>query len=211
MSGPVRPSEESVLRVIANVRKQVPGCILCFCTWTGQSTPKIQAAVDHWFEVDEPTGDEINARVTARTIQFRQFNLAEENWSWPPYRMFHGIGALCDFVRPFVADTDLIVRVRTDHWFTFDPGYFDELYQTAKSGAYVAREGTGFDWFAITSFKTFRSVWVFDSLKQYNAEVEQAWNTEALVQKRVRIPISYYDKRRVDEYIVRGHTNQRFP
>ena len=210
MSGPVRPSEESVLRVIANVREQIPGCVLYLCTWTGQSTPQIQAAVDRWIEVDEPTGEEINARVPARTIQCRELNLAEENWSWPMYRMIHGVGALCNFVRPFIADSDLIVRVRTDHWFDFEPGYFEDLYRQAKAGKYVAREGSGFDWFAITSFKIFRSMWIFDSLEQYNRQVEQAWNAEALLQRRVGVLVHHYDKKRVDEYLIRAHGNHRF-
>jgi hypothetical protein len=211
MSGPVRPSEESVLSVIANVRRQIPGCELFFCTWTGQLTPRIQTVVDHSTEIDEPTGEEINQNVWARTIQFRQAGLQDEFWCWPMYRMIYGIGQLCSVVQPCIADTDVVVRVRTDHWFTFEPGYLHELYRHATNGAYVARYGTGFDWFCMTPFSTFQKVWRFETIDDYNREVNAAWNTEALLQKRVRVPIVYYDKSRVDEYIIRGHTNQRFP
>jgi hypothetical protein len=211
MSGPVRPSEDSVLSVIANVRAQIPGCELFFCTWTGQATPRIQAAVDHWIEAVEPTGEEINEKVWARTRQYRELGLWDENWSWPIYRMIHGVGQLCGYAHSAIADSDIVVRVRTDHWFTFDPGYFQDLYREAIAGAYVARQGQGFDWFCMTQFSILKAVWVFDSLEQYNREVDTAWNAEALLQERVRAPIVYYDTARVDEYIIRAHTNHRFP
>lgn len=211
MSGPVRPSEASVLSVIANVRRQLPGCELFFCTWTGQITPAIQAAVDHWTELEEPTGDEINQKVWARTRQFREAGLWDENWSWPMYRMIHGVGHLLSFAQPMLSDSDIVVRVRTDHWFTFDPGYLQELYRTAAmTDAYVARQGAGFDWVAMTRLSIFREVWVFESLEQYNREVDAAWNAETLIRNRVRVPLVFYDKARVDEYIIRAHTNHRF-
>ncbi len=213
MSGPIRPTEDAVLKVIENTRTEIPGCEIFLCTWRGQVTPRIQAAVDHLVEVDEPTGEEIARIGAAMTIQCKSMpELPREQWWWGPYRMFYGVRKLCEYAADHVTDSDIVVRRRTDHYISFPPGYFQQLYSSCeRNNSYVVRQETGVDWFCITSFKTFKDTWVFKTIDEYNNAVGNSFNIEACIQRRIPTHVEYYDKSLVDEYIIRGHTNQRFP
>jgi len=208
MSGPIRPSGADVVEVISIMRSQLPNAEVFLCTWTGHATPEIRKAVDHLVEVPEPTEEEIDARVFARTGQQRESGL--QHWTYSIYRMIHGVHALCEFAKDRIRPEDIVLRIRTDTPFHFQPNYLGELLRTLGN-EYIIRNrksGGGFDdWFAITRFFILQNTWTFED---YNASVAAAWNAEDLVFRNLRYPVRYLDNSKVECYIKRPNGERNY-
>lgn len=199
MSGPIRPSEDTVIEVIDTLRKQIPDSRIFLATWS--ESDAVRAKVDVYQAFPEPSNDEILRVVTGKTRQHRELNLPD-SWTIGSYKMFRGVQQVCDLARAFVADSDTVIRIRTDCIIQFEPEYLRELL-TSNRDDYVAKHGDGFDWFAITRFSNLLHTWSLRTLDEYNREIEMAWNPEDLVRMRVPVPIRFLDPSRIDVYILR--------
>lgn len=200
ISGPIRPSEDSVLEVIHSIRTQIPRACIFLATWT--ESQRIRDSVDVYQSVPEPTDSEVLSIVYARTIQQQELGLSDElpGCKISTYKMLYGVRKVCELADPYLSDSDKVIRVRTDSMFAFEPEYLATLLQ---SDEYVAKKGDGFDWFAITTFGVFKQAWCFANLDEYNDRVSRSWNPEDVVLGRVPIPIRYLDPTKVDCYILR--------
>lgn len=200
VSGPIRPDEESVIQVLETIRSQLPDSRIFFVSWS--HSQRIQEIVDFYRVVPEPTADEITRIVTARTIQQAQLGLSDDipGCKFSTFRMFYGVQQVCALASPYLTDSDIVFRIRTDSVLKTTAGYIEDL---AKSNSYIAKRGDGFDWFAITTFDLFKKAWCFKDIFEYNECVSNSWNAEDIVFRRVPIPILYFDSTKVDCYILR--------
>lgn len=201
MSGPIRPSVEAVLSVIASVRKQFPSARLYLSTWT--DAPAIRAAVDVYSWTPEPSTEDIQRAVRVRTVQHEQLNLPDDTpgGKLALYKMIYGVQCVC-LLASDLTDTDRVVRIRTDSIVDIAPDYLPELLALPPT-TYITKRGDGLDWFALTTFATLKRTWMFPSLDAYTRAVETAWNPESLISRRIPTPIVYLDPTRVDTYILR--------
>jgi hypothetical protein len=209
MSGPVRPSEVDVLSVINSMRRQTPNSRICLCTWKGQLTEAIQSACDLAKEIPEPTEEYIDSLVYAKTLQQRELAPQIDRWTYSIYKMIYGVQSVCEMIRPYVSDDDIVIRIRTDSMFEFQPEYLQSLL-TGDTNRYIAKQNDGFDWFAITTFSTLWNTWYFSSIQEYNEAVNRAWNSEAVIISRVPVPIQHLDRKLVDMYIIRENGQKQY-
>lgn len=204
MSGPIRPTPEDVRNTLIHVKTQFPGAEVYLCTWKGQLTPEIERMVDFAYEIPEPTEAEIDSIVSAKTIQQRQLAPRIDHWTYSMHRMIHGVKSLCEFASSTIDTNDIVVRIRTDTPFLFDPDYLKSILDSVGNEYIIQNRktgGVGFDdWFAITRFKILRESWTFND---YNTSVSAAWNAEDLVRRNVRVPIRFLDSSKFDCYINR--------
>lgn len=207
MSGPIRPSEDAVLEVIRIIRSQIPQSRIFLSTWSESSS--IRAAVDVYQVVREPSDLEITTHVTGQTIQQRQLGLSDNTpgCKFSTYKMFYGVGCVCELARPYLTENDTVIRIRTDSVLRFDPDYLQSLLTMPS---YIAKAGDGFDWFAITTFGTLLKTWTFPNIQDYNAWISQSWNPEDAVRLRVPVPIQYIDKEKVETYILRENGRKHY-
>lgn len=208
MSGPIRPSEDAVLSVIASLRRQFPAARIFLSTWS--ESPAVRAAVDVYQCVPEPAQEDILRSVTSRTIQHRQLNLPDTTPGGvlSTYKMLYGVQRVCELAAPFLSDTDRVLRIRTDSMLEIDPDYLQSIL--ASPPDYLAKKGDGFDWVAFTTFGCLKATWCFRDLQEYNQAVAAAWNPEALVLRRVPVPVTYLDPSRVDAYILRENGRKHY-
>lgn len=211
MSGPIRPSEEAVLEVIQSLRRQFPDCVIFLSTWESQNASHVKGAVDYYVELPEPKNEDIANVVTQRTRQQRELGLSDETpgCKYALYKMLYGVETVCKFATPFIQNSDIVMRIRTDSMFLFSPGYVETLLSHAND-SYIARKGDGFDWFCITTFAHLKRIWCFSSLNEYNNSVYNAWNPEDVIRRRVHIPIVYLDPSMSEYYIIRENGRKHY-
>jgi hypothetical protein len=213
ISGPIRPSEDAVCEVIETIKQQLPTATIFLLTWT-TNCPRVQEVVDHFFSVPEPNESDIARYVTARTKQQQQLQLAD-NVSCakiPTYKMIYGVQKLCEYATPYISDEEKVIRIRTDSIFQFKADYLQELL-SLDGNQYVTKNGSGFDWFAITTFRNLKRVWVFESLNEYNQFVNECWNPEDIIKRRIirnTLPIILLENDRVDCYILRENGRKHY-
>lgn len=201
MSGPIRPSEDAVLEVIQSLRRQFVECVIFLSTWKSHTTSRIRNAVDYYDEINEPSNEHISDIVVERTYQQQQLGLSDETpgCKYSLYKMIRGVENVCKLASLHVADSDIVMRIRTDSMFLFEPNYIETL----PTDSYIARNGMGFDWFCITTFANLKSVWCFSTPEEYNKCVKESWNPEDMIFRRVKIPIVYLNKSLCESYIIR--------
>lgn len=206
MSGPIRPSEDAVIEVIQTLRRQFPMSTIFLSTWTSSTTSRVKNMVDYFFEIPEPRNEDINRHVTAQTYQQRDLGQPDNapGCKYSLYKMVHGVEQVCKNAAPYVQDSDIVMRIRTDSVFLFQPEYLQTLLPHAAN-TYIARKGSGFDWIGITTFANLKRIWCFSSLEDYNTCVSRAWNPEDLILRRVTIPLLYLDASMVEYYILRDN------
>jgi len=211
MSGPIRPSEDAVLEVIQSLRRQFPDCVVFFSTWATSSASRVKGLVDYYSESPEPRKEDIDRLVTERTRQQRELGLSDETpgCKYALYKMLRGVENVCKLASPYVQDSDIVMRIRTDSMFLFSPGYMDTLLPHATH-SYIARKGDGFDWFCLTTFANMKRIWCFSSLHEYNNSVYRSFNPEDVIQRRVHIPIVYLDPSQSEYYILRENGRKHY-
>jgi len=209
ISGPIRPSEQSVLSVVKTIRDQIPNCSVFLSTWSGQLTDTIRRTVDFFSEMPEPTDAFIQKMIHARTRQQVKLGAELDGWTYNIYKMFYGVHCVCELARPYVEDTDIVIRIRTDSVFRFHPDYLRSLLANAGN-AYITKKGDGLDWFALTTFDVLWRTWCFPSIEEYNETVARAWNAEDVVKLRIPVPIYHLDPGKVDMYILRENGRKHY-
>lgn len=208
MTGPVRPSCDSLLGVIESLRYQFPTSVISLLTWTTPHSLRLRDVVDHFFETSEPEDREISRQISARTIQQRQLGLPEGT-KHSLYKMMYGVQCICQAVAPYVRDDDIVLRIRTDSMLLIEPDYVTQLMSQAPT-FYISRYGDGFDWFGLTTFQTLKQVWCFSSLSDYSEHVFRSWNPEELVRRRIHVPIIYFDQSRTEYYLLRENGRKHY-
>lgn len=123
--------------------------------------------------------------------------------------MIYGVQCVCQLARPFLSDSDAVIRIRTDAIFEFDPEYLQSIL-TSPPTTYLSKRGDGFDWFAFTTFGVLRRTWEFTNLNEYNIAVSNSWNPEDVIKRRVPIPIQYIDPTKVLTYILRENGRRHY-
>lgn len=203
ISGPIRPSEEYVCEVIRTIKQQIPSSRIFLLTWK-TDCPSVKKEVDYFFEVDEPSDTDIVQYIHGRTIQQRQLGLPDDVpcSKIPTYKMVYGVQCLCEKASPYIQNDEKVMRLRTDSIFKFDPEYLRELL-SLDGNQYVTKHGSGFDWFTITTFEIFKQVWCFKSIDEYNKFVNESWNPEDIIKRRIHVPIVLLQNNLVDCYILR--------
>lgn len=210
ISGPIRPSQNDVCNVIKTIKRQIPECVVFLLTWKNQDE-LIKKEVDFYYQIDEPTDEDILKHIHARTIQQRELNLPDNVpcAKIPTYKMIYGFQSLCEMASEHIGDNEIVMRLRTDSVFNFDSKYLNELISMSKD-SYVAKEGSGFDWFALTTFSTMKHAWLFKSPEEYNSFVVNCWNPEDIIKRRVPVPIVFINTNLVDCYILRDNGRKHY-
>lgn len=206
MSGPIRPSVPVVLENIASLRLQFPTSRIFLSTWT--ESPEVRAAVDFYEACPEPSEDDIRRAVPYVTSGHVNLPDTTAGGRISMYRMIYGVERVCTLARPYLSDSDLIIRIRTDSFFKFEPDYLQELLSTPP--AYLAKKGNGSDWFVMSSFELFRRVWLFRDLPEYHQNIVKVSGPELLLEARVPVPITRLDRTRVDMYIAEKDGRKRY-
>jgi len=121
------------------------------------------------------------------------------------FKMVYGVERVCLLARPYLSDSDLVMRVRTDSFCSFDPIYFQSLLKSLQEtpSQYITKHGHGSDWFGLSSFKYFRQTWIFRDLEEYNQAVREAWNPEQLILNRAPVPVTTLDYAYINMYVLR--------
>ena len=181
ISGPIRPSELAVRKVILSIRAEFPDAITYLCTWTTSlDTSRIRSEVDHYLEIPEP---DIRGQITVSTLTDDKPDCAVPGWPLRCYSMMYAVNALCAYAAP--ADDDIIVRVRTDSIFRFTSAEHRSIVEKAKRGYLVwecRMSGPRFnDWFGIATYANFRKGWGFSTVEEYNLLLKDRWNTEDVI------------------------------
>lgn len=145
--------------------------------------------------------------VRTQTVQHRQLSLSPRG-ILSTYKMMYGVQLVCLLAGPYLSDGDRVLRIRTDSMLELDPDYLASILESPP--AYLAKKGDGFDWFAFTTFGQFKKTWCFRDLREFNRELGVSWNPEALITRRVQVPITFLDAARVDTYILRENGQKHY-
>lgn len=187
ITGLIRPRPIDVVEVILKIRSQLPDAITYLCTWTNQDISLVKDEVDHCIQIEEPNIEVVKQQITATTLTDNRPDCATLGWPYLTYRMFTPVNALIDYAAP--ADDDIIIRIRSDSVFLFNPDHLANLLEIAKT-SYIARctrqSGVNFsDWFAISNFRDFKKGWYFNTMEEYNAMLQGTWNTEDVIKQQL--------------------------
>ena len=167
ISGPLRPTVDTTLYCIENIKEQFPDATLYLSTWSGQENiEKVRNIVDYYIETDEPTPDELSNK-------FNNFShVAFHNYQ----RMFVGINRLFDFIddRKLIDEKDIVIRLRTDAFVKIEQNTIDIIKNTDFSNLYLLNcrytSGVEFcDWFSISSYRNMKLTWKYFE-PHYNPE-----------------------------------------
>ena len=208
ITGLIRPHASNVIEVIQTIRSQMPDAITYMCTWTNQDVSLINEHVDHCIQIEEPDIEKVRSQITATTLTDNKPDCATLGWPYLTYRMFTPVNALIDYVQPW--DHDIIVRIRSDTIFQFDSNHLANLLEEAKT-SYVYRNspssGVSFsDWFAIANARDFKKGWYFQTMNEYNAMLQDTWNTEDVIRRRLLkegVRLVQIDETKLHCYIIR--------
>lgn len=206
MSGPIRPSVAIVLETIASLRRQFPKSRIFLSTWTENAD--VRAAVDFYDVCPEPPIEDIRRIVPYITSSAVGFPDTHNGGRVNMYRMIYGVERVCTLARPYLTDSDLVIRIRTDSFVEFEPAYLESLL--ASPPLYLAKAESGSDWFVMASFGLFRQVWLFRDLAEYHLAIQQSSGPEVLIERRVPVPITHLDRDRVDIHIVRADLSKEY-
>lgn len=218
MTGPIRPSERTVVDVVSKMKQQIPDALVHVFTWKYDSSlDELQSVVDTLCVLDEISSDDIQKMVTTRSGEYYahrgngNLQLAE-NILCNTFRMIGGVGIgikslQCD-------EDDIVIRIRTDCVFLFVPGYLTELIEKAKSSYVVrSRKSSGCmfdDWFAITTYKILKRVWSM-GLNEYNSLYAISLNPEDMIRRRCDgIPIVRMDESKIEPFLYREDNFTRY-
>lgn len=207
ISGPIRPTEESVRRVILSIRSAFPDAITYLFTWKSEKdTAVLQTEVDHYLEEEEPD---------AQTIMnsFKNVPYFVNGSLWPAhcYKMMYGVNKLCEYANP--DEEDVIVRIRTDSMIYFKTQTIvREILDGSKFG-YLAwfssssgRDVFFNDWFACAQYKYFKYGWRVSSIEDFDQMFAFKYNPEHVVKTnllKAGVRIYPIDMRYVTSYILR--------
>ena len=198
MSGPLRPTAWGVLFGLRRLKAALPPCKVWLCTWSDVPYT-LRSEVDVVIVKPEPV-----VTTMSRTWQMRIYPES--------ITLLDGLVKMIKGVEHIIevadcAPDDLVIRIRTDMHATFSPGYLAELLEAGKT-SYVVRNrtssGIGFDdWFGITTFANMKRVWSFPDL---DASINEAWNGEDLIYRKVKdqIPITFIREDKINCYILRS-------
>jgi hypothetical protein len=209
ISGPIRPSEEYVCKVIRTIKEQID-CRIFLLTWTSDCK-QLRQEVDYLFETPEPNENDVIRVIHGRTRQQRELNLSDNSpcAKVPTYKMIYGVHLLCEKASPYIRETEKVIRLRTDSIFQFNAEYLQSLLRM-DGNQYITKAGSGFDWFALTTFQNLKKVWMFDSIDEYNKFVNDSWNPEDIIKRRIHVPIVLLDNALVDCYILRENGRKHY-
>jgi len=184
MTGPIRPSLEFVIDNIQSIKILFGNVVTHLLYWKTNNTDdeiQLKKYFDHVYPVSEPPDDEIYEKITCRSGQQRHHKTLE-HWTLSMYRMFYGIRKLIQASK--IDNSDIIIRVRTDLHFDIVKNITNILKNIQQNAYYFcprANGGNACDWFSISDFQTFKSVWYFKNDSTYNEAISNAWNAELLL------------------------------
>lgn len=217
MTGPIRPSEFTVLDVVSKMKEQLPDAYVHLFTWKGSETNALRNVVDTLHLMDEIPNSQIHKLVTTKSREYMihleegRIELAEARFC-NLFRMIHGVSTGIKTID--CEDDDIVIRTRTDCVFLFKPEYLVELIERAKN-AYVVRSRRSSDcmfddWFAITSCKILKRVWCM-WLEEYNHLFKISLNAEDMIRRRCDgIQIVRMDESKIEAFLYREDNLTRF-
>ena len=207
LSGPIRPSELAVRKAVLSIRSEFPDAVVSLCTWkTTEDTSALQAEVDRYIEVDEPT----NVPITVTTQTDNRPDCAVPGWPVTCYKMMYAVSVLCDAVAP--ADDDIIIRCRTDCIFRLREDHRREILRTAADGYrvwFAKMSGVLFnDWFGVSTYGLFKQGWKLSSIEEYNRILAGRYNQEDVIKTRLQregIPLLPIDPSKAERFLLRSN------
>lgn len=167
VSGPLRPTVESTLECVENMKQQFPEAKVYLSTWSGQQdVERVKDIVDYYIETDEPKDEELSSNFNSFShTAFRNYQ-----------KMFVGINRLFDFIdeNKLIQEEDVVIRLRTDAFVKIEEKTIDIIRQTNFSNLYLLNNrhtsGVSFcDWFAISSYRNMKTIWKYFE-PHYNPE-----------------------------------------
>lgn len=214
MTGPIRPSEKTVIDTVCKMKHQIPNCKVHICTWKSEHTlSELRKHVHTLVLLDPLTDEDIAQRVTTRNNEYQvsilegREQLAKMRYG-NTYRMFYGVNKAIESI--VCQDDDIVLRTRTDCVILFEPSYVQSLLERAKAPSYIVRfrksSGCMFDdWFAITTYKILKDVWCM-TLEEYNHLYNISLNAEDIVRRRTmatRVSIVRIDENKAESFLYR--------
>jgi hypothetical protein len=168
ISGPLRPTVDTTLYCIENIKEQFPEATLYLSTWSGQEhIERVKNIVDYYIETDEPTPNELSSN---------KFNNFSHVSFYNYQRMFIGINRLFDFIDAgkLIDEKDIVIRLRTDAFVKIEENTIDIIKITDFSNLYLLNlrhtSGVKFcDWFGISSYRNMKLTWKYFE-PHYNPE-----------------------------------------
>lgn len=218
ITGPIRPSENTVIDVITKMKEQIPNSKIHLSTW--KCDIDLSKKVDTVIMLDPLSEESIERAVTVRNKEYRDHmkngrkDLADMRLH-NTFRMFYGVNAALNSVQ--CEPDDIVIRMRTDCVFLFEPAYLNALIELAKN-SYIVRfrksSGCNFDdWFALTTYKTLKRVWYMTS-NEYNYYYANSSNAEDIVRRRVErcadVRVIKLDESRIEAFLYREDNLKRF-
>lgn len=228
ISGPIRPSISHFLRNIQNIRENFTNCKIYLCTWKtyksggtldrqddpsieikDDDTNNLKLAVDYLLLLDEPSNDEIDSLVNAKTRQQSMLPINDEFSilsKYNIYKMFWSIKKIIDFIddNNLISPDEVTIRYRTDLHLNIDMNEITDL-----NNYYLINRissGVNFDdWFGISKYDNIKKIWYFNDIEEYNTYVSSSWNAEDIVKNKVirnNIQYKYLDSCS-DVYLIR--------
>lgn len=166
VTGPIRPSLNSVLNLHSQAKRYFPGCTTHLVYWT--STPGdhdiLINTFDHVYDFKEPSDSYIDSVADCNTIQTRQ---QPERLGRTKYNIFKALFASRLMIGAVdISDSDIVVKLRTDcYLFDVDKTALSSLVESVEPEVYYtiprpfsAANGVC-DIFGIALFGTFKKVW----------------------------------------------------
>jgi hypothetical protein len=202
MSGPIRPSVAEVLLSVRTLKSQLPPSKIWLSTWeTTEPLDELRSEVDVLLVNPEPRGAE---SFGGRTRQMRELPNETKGWAANVFKMFTGVENI--FRIASCANNDIVIRVRTDVFFTCDPEYLPSLLEAAKT-SYVARSDKCDDWFGIGTYAAIKNIWCWRDLAELETTMNRSWNTENIIYNKAllhAIPVLKMDPSKIDICILRA-------
>ena len=194
MTGPIRPSKESTIRCIDNIRRQFKDCEIFLSTWkTSEKIEEIRDRVDYLIESEEPSIEEF----------FSTSGISSIN----SYRMVYGMSKIFDFIeeKNMNLDGEIIIRTRTDLFVDFN-SEIESIIDESDIDFYVAYDqmfsGASFsDWIGISKYEYMKAAWYYSSDEngkaKFKSDFTASYNPENMVKRNLNdrgIKIVHFEK-----------------
>lgn len=231
ISGPIRPTKNSVIDCIKNAREQFPDSEIFLSVWnsdyeTGGCYEKehledMSSLVDHFILSEEPSDDFIKDNI----INCSKVKHLMTNTTWGHtaifgiYRSHVGLKKIFDYIEDnnLCKDEDICVRYRTDLIVKFSGDHITEISEEATNKYLVYKSlcsGVSFnDWFGISNYKNMKTAWYFLNIEDttsvefnnYLNKVSSSYNAESIIKNNLtdnNIMISYFPRVNFPEHII---------
>ncbi len=188
ISGPIRPTKNSVIECVKNAREQFPNSEIYLSVWDSnyengsqyesEELKELSSLVEHFILSTEPSDDFIRENIINVSYKGNstvQHLMTNTTWGhsaiYGIYRSHVGLKKIFDYIEEnnLCKEDDICVRYRTDLIVKFSGNHISEISEEAKNNYLVYNSlcsGVNFnDWFAISNYKNMKTAWYFPKIE----------------------------------------------